>query len=324
MYNVFIYPILKWVSHMLELRLLNRLQQKKAQLDALRPLPATALHRLNQQLTVEWIYNSNAIEGSTLTLRETQLILETGLTIGGKSLREHLEVINHQEAIKYVETLTAGDKPITTLHVRKIHRLVLARIDDDSAGQYRNLPVRIAGSTHQPPEAWEVPHQMTNWESWLNDSTLTLHPIERAAVAHHRLVAIHPFLDGNGRTARLLMNLLLMRDGYPPTIIMRVNRRQYYNVLARADAGFEAPLVNFVGRAVERSLTLYLEACTPITVPPTPEDEWIPLREAAEGTPYSQEYLSLLARTGRLEAMKRGRIWYTTRQAVKVYQQSLK
>jgi Fic family protein len=324
MYNIGIYPIPIWMIHMLEPRLLDRLQQKKAQLDALRPLLATALHRRNRQLTVEWIYNSNAIEGSTLTLRETQLILETGLTIGGKSLREHLEVINHQEAIKYVETLTTRDEPITALHVRQIHRLVLARIDDDSAGQYRTLPVRIAGSTHQPPEAWEVSPLLTNWETWLKDPRLTLHPIERAALAHHRLVAIHPFLDGNGRAARLVMNLLLMREGYPPTIIMRVNRRQYYNVLARADAGHETPLVNFVGRAVERSLTLYLEACTPSTAPPSPEDEWIPLREAAKGTPYSQEYLSLLARTGRLEAIKQGRVWHTSRRAMEAYRQSLK
>lgn len=308
---------------MLEPRLLERLQQKKTQLDALRPLPKAAVRRLNEQLTIEWIYNSNAIEGSTLTLRETQLILETGLTIGGKSLREHLEVINHQEAIKYVETLTAQHTPVSSLNVRQIHQLVLARIDDDSAGQYRSLPARIAGSTHRPPEAWEVQHQMTNWETWLNDQAVSLHPIERAALAHHRLVVIHPFLDGNGRTARLIMNLMLMREGYPPTIIMRVNRRQYYNVLAQADAGRETPLVNFVGRSVERSLTLYLEACIPSTEPSRPEDMWIPLREAAEGTSYSQEYLSLLARKGRLEAVKRGRIWYTTRQAVEVYQQSL-
>lgn len=309
---------------MLDPRLFERLQEKKARLDALRPLPTAAVRRLNEQLTIEWIYNSNAIEGSTLTQRETQLILETGLTIGGKSLREHLEVINHQEAIKFVETLMAQYDRTSARHVRQIHQLVLARIDDESAGQYRNLPVRIGGSRHQPPEAWKIPALMTDWESWLIDSFPTLHPLELAALAHHRLVSIHPFLDGNGRTARLVMNLLLMRQGYPPTIIMRVNRRQYYNVLAQADAGNETPLVNFVGWAVERSLTLYLEACKPSSEPSPPEDEWIPLREAAEGTPYSQEYLSLLARKGRLEAIKRGRVWYTTHQAVNAYRQSLK
>lgn len=308
---------------MIESRLLLRLTQKKAQLDALRPLPVAALRRLQEQLTIEWIYNSNAIEGSTLTLRETQLILETGLTIGGKSLREHFEVINHREAITYVEMLANSGEPLTLLHVRQIHQLVLTRIDDENAGQYRSVPVQISGANYQPPEAWAVPQQMSAWNDWLQGEAQNLHPVERAAVAHHRLVAIHPFIDGNGRTARLLMNLLLLREGFPPTIIQRVNRRQYYRILAQADGGNETPLVNFVGRAVERSLTLYLAACTPQTAAPTVVDEWIPLRLAAEGAPYSQEYLSLLARTGRLEAVKRGRAWYTTRRALADYRHSI-
>jgi Fic family protein len=314
---------------MIEPRLLLRLEQKKAQLDELRPLPAAAIRRLEEQLTIEWIYNSNAIEGSTLTLKETRLILETGLTIGGRSLREHFEVINHRDAIEYVEMLVAdagassSPEPVTPFHVRQIHRLVLARIDDDNAGQYRTLPVQIMGTAHQPPEAWQVPTLMQDWGDWLNGPAKILHPIERAALAHHRLVAVHPFIDGNGRTARLVMNLLLMRDGYPPTIIMRANRSQYYRILAQADQGNESPLVNFVGRAVERSLTLYLTACTPQIERAAPEDEWIPLRLAAQDTPYSQEYLSLLARKGRLEAIKRGRVWYTTRRAVAAYRQSV-
>jgi Fic family protein len=308
---------------MIEPRLLTRLERKKAQLDELRPLPAAAVRRLEEQLTIEWIYNSNAIEGSTLTLKETRLILETGLTIGGRSLREHFEVINHKDAIEYVETLAAGNEPVSPFHVRQIHRLVLARIDDDNAGQYRTLPVQILGTAHQPPEAWQVPPSMRDWGDWLSGPAQMLHPIERAALAHHRLVTVHPFIDGNGRTARLVMNLLLMRHGYPPTIILRANRGQYYRILARADRGNDSPLVNFVGRAVERSLTLYLTACTPQTEPAAPEDEWIPLREAAQGTPYSQEYLSLLARKGRLEAIKRGRVWHTTRRAVDAYRRSV-
>ena len=133
---------------MLASRLLSRLQQKKAQLDALRPLPQASVRRLNEQLAVEWIYNSNAIEGNTLTLRETRLILETGLTIGGKMLREHFEVINHKRAIEYVESLLNDEAPLTPFHVRQIHYLVLEKIDDDNAGQYRNVSVRIAGATH--------------------------------------------------------------------------------------------------------------------------------------------------------------------------------
>lgn len=308
---------------MLESRLAARIHDKKAALDRLRPVPRAAVNRLNEQLMAEWIYNSNAIEGSTLSLQETKLILETGLTIGGKSLREHFEVINHREAIHYVERLVRDQEPLSAFQVRQIHTLVMARIHDEEAGTYRQLPVRIAGSDHEPPPAWQVSQRMDGWEQWVNQNQIQLHRVHLAAEAHHRLVAIHPFLDGNGRTARLVMNLLLLQDGYPPTIIQRINRRQYYRVLARADNHDPAPLVNFVGRAVERSLTLYLEACTPQTQPPPEDAQWIPLREAAVGTPYSQEYLSLLARKGRLEAIKRGRNWVTTRQAVEAYRQSV-
>ena len=307
---------------MLEARLLARLNQKRHDLDALRPLPAAAVRRLQEQLALEWIYNSNAIEGNTLTLQETRLILETGLTIGGKSLREHFEVTNHRAAIDYVASLLQEATPPSAFHVRQIHRLVMAQIDDQTAGNYRQLPVRIAGAAHTPPDAWEVERLMVEWNDWLGGPAQTLHPVTRAALAHHRLAAIHPFLDGNGRTARLVMNLLLLRDGYPPTVILKLNRAHYYRVLAQADSGRMAPFVNFVGQAVERSLTLYLETCTVQTAPPPADAAWIPLREAAPGTPYSQEYLSLLARTGRLEAVKRGRNWYTTHDAVAHYRAS--
>jgi len=308
---------------MIDQRLLARIENKKAQLDQLRPLPAAAIARLRDQILVEWIYNSNAIEGNTITLQETRLILETGLTIGGKSLREHFEVINHRDAIDYVEDLVAKAEQVTPFHVRQIHKLVLSRIDDENAGRYRETQVRIAGAAFIPPESWLVPNLMTEWGDWLASEEKQSHPVELAALAHHRLVAIHPFIDGNGRTARLVMNLILMRAGFPPTVIQRINRRQYYRVLDQADSGKPAGLVNFVGRAVERSLNLYLEASMPVITAPEPEDEWIPLREAAVGTPYSQEYLSLLARTGRIEAVKRGRVWYTTRKTVAEYRKSV-
>jgi Fic family protein len=308
---------------MLEPRLLSRIEQKKAQVDALRPLPVSAVERLRNQIRVEWIYNSNAIEGNTITLQETRLILETGLTVGGKSLREHFEVINHRDAIDYVESLVSSLEPITPFHVRQIHKLVLSRIDDENAGRYRETQVRITGAVFIPPESWLVPSLMTEWGEWLAAEEKSNHPIALAALAHHRLTAIHPFIDGNGRTARLVMNLILMRAGYPPSVIQRINRRQYYRVLDQADSGKRAALVNFVGRVVEHSLNLYLEACTPVTTVPRIEDQWISLREAAEGTPYSQEYLSLLARSGRIEATKKGRVWYTTRKAVAVYRKSV-
>jgi len=121
----------------------------------------------------------------------------------------------------------------------------------------------------------------------------------------------------------LVMNLLHMRRGYQPTVILCANRRQYYSVLAKADSGNNEALENFVGRAVENSLNLYIEACKPVIKSPKPEEKWIPLRDACIGTPYSQEYISLLARLGRIEATKRSRNWYTTRKAIKVYQESI-
>ena len=309
---------------LLEPRLGERITSKKSKLDARRPLPTAAVARLHEQLTVEWIYNSNAIEGSTLTLQETELILRHGVTIGGKSLREHFEVINHREAIAFVESLAKRKERITPFVVRQLHQLVLAHIDGENAGQYRRTNVRIGGAEHIPPEAWLLPQQMADWARRVQKEAKALHPIDRAAMAHHRFAAIHPFIDGNGRTARLIMNLLLLRAGYPPTIILRTNRRQYYRVLAQADRGNDKPLVNFVGRAVERSLNLYLQAITPSTRRSAPSKEWIPLRDAAKGTPYSQEYLSLLARLGRLEAIKIGRAWYTTRSALVEYRKSVK
>ncbi len=144
-------------NSLLEPRLRERLTAKKQRLDSLRPLPQAAVHRLQEQILTEWIYHSNALEGNTISLQETRLILETGLTIGGKSLREHFEVINHRDAIHYVEQLVQQpEEPITPFHVRQIHRLVLSRIDDDWAGKYRQGQVRIAGAAHIPPEAWQV------------------------------------------------------------------------------------------------------------------------------------------------------------------------
>jgi Fic family protein len=269
----------------METRLLKRLEAKKARLDKLRPIPTASISRLRDEILIEWIYNSNAIEGSTITLQETRLILETGLTVGGKSLREHFEVTNHKEAIQYVEDLVQNTEPLTAFHVRQIHKLILTHIDDENAGSYRKTQVRIAGAPFTPPESWQITSLMAEWSDWVASAEGSMHPIVLAAQAHHRLVAIHPFIDGNGRTARLVMNLLLMRSGYPPTVILRVNCRQYYSVLAKADSGNTGALENFVGRAVESSLNLYIEACKPVIKSPKPEEERILLRDACVGTP---------------------------------------
>lgn len=205
--------------------------QLKEQLDALRPLPPHTLKSLHEQLTLEWTYNSNAIEGNTLTLKETKVVLE-GITIGGKSMREHVEAINHNEAIDYVEAVVNQQEPLSEQVIRSIHQLVLKNVDDDNAGRYRRENVVIAGAEHTPPDHLHVPQQMQELIRW--HRSFSGHPIERAARLHTDFVKIHPFVDDNGRSARLLMNLDLMDSGYLPVIIKAADRLRYYETLDKA------------------------------------------------------------------------------------------
>ena len=240
--------------------ILARLEEKKARLEAARPLSPGVVAKLKEHFDVEWTYHSNAIEGSTLTLAETRLVLLDGLTVGGKSLREHLEAINHKHAIDLVEALAAEAEPITERNVRQIHALILRTIDDENAGAYRKGQVYITGSTYVPPVAIGMPPLMQELVAWFNSSEAAdLHPVKRAALAHFRLVHIHPFVDGNGRTARLLMNLILIREGYPPAVIRRERRPEYYDALDRAHEGDTDPFVALVAEEAERSLDIWLE-----------------------------------------------------------------
>ena len=214
--------------------LLTQIDDLKTRLDAARPLTSA---QLQQALDIEYTYESNRIEGNTLTLRETDLVVNKGLTIGGKPLREHLEAINHYEAILYIRELAVRGTALDEAEVRNIHALVLRGIDRDNAGRYRNLPVMISGSRHLPPQPWAVPKLMEDYGRWLTEESLRLHPVARAAEAHERLVTIHPFLDGNGRTARLVMNLVLLADGYCIANIPgdTDSRRAYYDALEKAN-----------------------------------------------------------------------------------------
>lgn len=241
--------------------ILVRLEEKKAQLDAARPLPPGVVAKLKEHFDVEWTYHSNAIEGSTLTLAETRLVLLDGLTVAGKSLREHLEAINHKHAIDFVEALAAKAEPITEHSIRQTHALILRTIDDENAGAYRKGQVYITGSTYVPPVAIGVPPLMQELMAWINSAeAVELHPVERAALAHFRLVHIHPFIDGNGRTARLLMNLILIREGYPPAVIRRERRPEYYDALDRAYRGETTPFLALVAEEAKRSLDVWLKA----------------------------------------------------------------
>ncbi len=291
----------------------------KEQLDALRPFPKAAIGRLHEQMVVEWTYNSNAIEGNTLTLKETAIVLQQGLTISGKPLREHLEAVNHRQAITELEQMLQEKKNLDEAAVRALHRIILKGIDDHEAGHWRRERVRILGAIHLPPDPRKIPIQMDQFFKDLDLEYSSLHPILRAAMAHHRLVYIHPFIDGNGRCARLFMNLLLMQSGYPPAVILKTDRRKYYRVLQEADQGKYHQYFRFIMRAVERSLALYLQALTPSADVGYEKQGYITLAEAAKGTPYSQEYLSLLVRKGKLAAVKFQRNWMTTHDAVREY-----
>src|SRR5699024_4284724 len=181
-------------------------------------LPQHTLRTLQEKLFIESTYNSNAIEGNTLTLNETKVVLE-GIKIGGKTLCEHLEVINHQEAIFFVEEIVKDEEPLSEWQIKNIHRLVLKGIDDSGAGVYREEQVFISGAKHVPPVAILIPEKMGDMINWYKNEGSHLNAIERGAMLHAIFVGIHPFVDGNGRTARLLLNLELMKDGYPPVII---------------------------------------------------------------------------------------------------------
>ena len=304
--------------------LYQRIAEKKKRLNSLRPLPKLLVHRLREQVIIEWTYNSNAIEGTSLSLRETELIIEHGLTIKGKPLKEHFEAVNHKDAILFLEDMIKkGRFKVNQLLIRQIHRLILKEIDNDNAGKYREVKVKITVSKYVPPSPAVVPVKMRQFERWLRDKNSKKNLVDYAALAHFTLVDIHPFIDGNGRTARLLMNLVLMNQGFPPTVVLKTDRQKYYRTLDTAHGGELKPFVDFIARNVERSLTWYLEAVIPGKKMRMGE-KWQLLSELAANTPYSQEYLSLLARRGRIEAIKKGRNWYSNLKAVEKYRKDVR
>ncbi|MDY0037667.1 MAG: Fic family protein [Zoogloea oleivorans] len=227
---------------------LNELDTLKARLDALRPLPQAALRNLHEELVLRWTYNSNAIEGNTLTLMETKVVLE-GITVGGKLLREHFEAINHRDAILYVEDVVWREEPLSEWQIRNLHRLILKQIDDDNAGSYRKLNVSIAGARHVPPDMLLVPEQMAALLHWYDHEAAALHPVVRAAKLHVDFVRIHPFVDGNGRTARLLLNLELLKSGFPAIVLPVERRLAYYLALDKAHV--EGDMDDFVALIME-------------------------------------------------------------------------
>nr|WP_237582184.1 Fic family protein [Pontibacillus yanchengensis] len=215
---------------------IQRIDQLKQELDQYLPLPPEAVKNLREVYKIEWTYHSNAIEGNTLSLVETKVVLEEGLTIGGKQLREQFEALNHAEAIDYIEEQIGKEVPIDESLIKNIHSLIMKNIDDANAGAYRSINMRISGSEHQPPHFLQVQQEMKELLRWYEKNRKELHPVDLAALFHFKFVYIHPFSDGNGRAARLLMNLIPMEFGYPPAIVKadKDQRLKYYQTLEMA------------------------------------------------------------------------------------------
>lgn len=230
----------------------------KEAIDSHRPFLKNLANSLHEKLVVEWTYNSNAIEGNTLTMSETKVVLE-GITIGGKSMVEHLETINHREAILFVEDLVLGKEPLSEWNIKNIHALILKTIDNKNAGKYRIENVVISGVNHTPPKHYEVNNLMQKLITEYHNDWMNYHPVVRAVLLHGEFVKIHPFIDGNGRTSRLLLNFELMKNGYTPIIIKNENRAEYYDVLdlAHTTMNYE-PFIKLVTELVIESERLWL------------------------------------------------------------------
>jgi Fic family protein len=293
----------------------NRLFEKKKQIQKARPLAVSVLHKIRQDLSLEWTYNSNSIEGNTLSLRETLMVLRDGMTIKGKSLREHFEAVNHEKAITYLYSLVNDDYMLRSVDILKLHAFIMQNIDEEFAGRLRNGGVRIVGANFTPPNASKVSDLLDELIEYVNSNPDGLNEIVLSTIFHHRLVWIHPFFDGNGRTVRLAMNLLLMRKGFPPAIILKNDRKKYYEALNKANNGSYHKLALLMMQALERSLNIYMNAM------PGNEEEYDLISNIVneDAFPYGQEYVSLLARTGKIDAYKEGRNWLTTKKAVNDY-----
>lgn len=217
--------------------ILQNIDILKAELDALRPISADVLANMQEAMAMEYTYESNRIEGNTLTLQETALVVNEGLTISGKSMREHLEAIGHAEAIEYIKELVADGVVISERVVKDIHAIVLRSIDRANAGRYRTVPVMITGSRHIPPQPYLVFKQIEEFlEMFYAKEAEGMHPVLLAAYLHDELVRIHPFIDGNGRTSRLLMNMYLLSKGYCMVVLRGGNddRVRYYKALEKS------------------------------------------------------------------------------------------
>ena len=239
--------------------ILDEIDALKAALNKFRELDS---FRITQALELEYTFESNRIEGNTLTLKETDLVINKGLTISGKSMREHLEAINHVEAVAYIKQLIERNFSFNERELLSVHNLILRGIIPEDAGRFRKVQVMIKGSSHMPPQPFLVPKQMEDYFLWMEENKNKLHPVILAAEMHERLVTIHPFIDGNGRTSRLIMNLILLQNGY---VIANIKgdyetRMKYYQSLETAQtSGNKEDFILLIAQIEKECMQRYLD-----------------------------------------------------------------
>ena len=235
----------------------ERIEELKAELDTRRPLTQGELERLNEEFMIEFTYNSNAIEGNTLTLQETAMVLE-GITIDQKPLKDHLEAVGHKDAFLYVQDIVSNKMPLSEFVIKNIHSLVLMNKPEDK-GVYRRVPVRIMGAFTEPVQPYMIEPKITELLAENEKRKATMNIIERVARFHLEFASIHPFIDGNGRTGRLLINFELMQNGYPPINVKFTDRKRYYDAFDSFSRNQNAtPMTNLIAEYVTERLEQYL------------------------------------------------------------------
>ncbi len=294
--------------------LVDKIEKKKEKLDSLRPLPKDAVKRIIEDIRLRHTYHSDAIEGNTLTLQETKLVIEEGITIGGKPLKDHIEARNDAEAFDLMIELVNSKKKISQEIIQQIHEFVMKGIIKNP-GQYRTENVTITGAKIRPPSYLKIVKLMDDYIQ--NIEKLKLQTIKKTSFIHHEFVRIHPFIDGNGRVARLLTNFYLMKKGYPPIIIQKEDRKKYYKTLNKADQGDLSDFAMFIAHLINESLQYYLSSFID-------EERLVTLSELSKTSEYSQEYLSLRARQGKFDAVKIENVWYSSKRALNDYKEKVK
>ena len=236
---------------------LKKIDALKAKIDAHRPLDTHMMNQVREYFRIGMTYSSNALEGNSLTETETKIVIEDGMTIGGKPVKDHMEALGHSEAYDHLFRLAKGHS-MTETNIKELHRLFYYRIDSKEAGKYRKRKVIITGTDFIPPAPDRIPELMKSFIAGIPERKTEHHPVEFAAIIHKELVTIHPFIDGNGRAARLLMNLALLQAGYPPAIIPPILRRDYLDTLNKTHKRNNEPFINFIAGICYESAKEYL------------------------------------------------------------------